>query len=85
MLSKVINVGAGRTHEKWASIPLPVLIALIGMKAGPAEAVREQGRQANDPSPLEELFTGLGLGDVLPQASGGRGQAVLPLQLEPRA
>lgn len=67
-LSRVLNIDAGRTHAKWANIPLPVLLAIIGMKAGPAEAVREQGRQGGDPSPQAELFAELGLENVIPKA-----------------
>jgi hypothetical protein len=73
-LSKILNVDAGRLHTKWASIPLPLLLALVGMKAGPAEAVREQGRQAGKPSMQDTLFAELGLtppdtSDLVP--SGG--------------
>lgn len=45
----------------WAEQPIPFTMAALGVKAGPAEAVREQGRQDGNMAPIDQLLRELGL------------------------
>jgi capsid portal protein len=58
---KVFNTNLPPVRAKWATTPMPFTLAIFGMKAGPAEAVREQGRQAGDPAPVDDALSELGL------------------------
>jgi PBSX family phage portal protein len=46
----------------WAGQPIPFTMAALGVLSGPAEAVREQGRQSGDENPINRLLSDLGLG-----------------------
>ena len=62
VLERVFNTVLPPIRHKWAGIPLPFTMGAFRFKAGPAEAVREQGRQSGDPAPVEQLLGELGLG-----------------------
>lgn len=61
VLSKITQEDFPPLNTIWSKQPMPLTLAVLGIKAGPAEAVREQGRQAGDPSPMEALVAELGL------------------------
>ncbi len=61
LMSKVTQMTFPPLNTIWSKQPMPLTLAILGIKAGPAEAVREQGRQAGDPSPMEALLAELGL------------------------
>lgn len=64
ILSGILKEALPAMNKVWSQQPLPLTMAVLGVKAGPAEAVREQGRQAGDPSPMEQLLQELGLGSM---------------------
>lgn len=61
LMSKVTQMDFPPLNTIWSKQPMPLTLAILGIKAGPAEAVREQGRQDGDPSPMEALIAELGL------------------------
>jgi capsid portal protein len=62
--------------QKWAIQPMPFTLAAFGLRAGPAEAVREQGRQAGDIAPVDQLFDELGLSPDEAVVASGRSPEV---------
>lgn len=61
ILECVFNTELPTIRAQWAAQPIPMTMAALGVKAGPAEAVREQGRQAGDTAPIDRLLRELGL------------------------
>lgn len=61
ILGKIIQEELQPFGTIWATQPLPLTLAIMGIKAGPAEAVREQGRQDGNTSPMEAILQELGL------------------------
>lgn len=66
ILGELIQEDIQPINKMWANQPMPLTLAILGIKSSPAEAVREQGRQAGDPSPIDTLVAELGidLGDT---------------------
>lgn len=60
-LGKVFNQDFPAIKAIWAEQPIPFTMAALGVAAGPAQAVREQGRQAGNAPPIEQLLRELGL------------------------
>jgi capsid portal protein len=78
ILSEILGKDFPVIDELWANQPLPLTIAALTVKAGPAEAVREQGRQDGNPAPIERLLQELGLAPdqaaaILEANTGGEG------------
>jgi capsid portal protein len=61
LLEKSLGFDLPEIDAQWIEQPLPFTIAALGVKAGPAEAVREQGRQAGNPPPIDQLTEELGI------------------------
>jgi capsid portal protein len=62
ILEQVFGVDLPVIRAVWAAQPIPFTMAALGVAAGPAEAVREQGRQDGTASPMNQLLASLGLG-----------------------
>lgn len=61
IISKLIQFELPKKNTIWSSQPVPCTLAILGIKAGPAAAVAEQGRQEGNPAPVEALLAELGL------------------------
>jgi capsid portal protein len=61
LLEKSLGFDLPELDRYWVDQPLPFTLAVLGVKAGPAEAVREQGRQAGNPAPDDLITADLGL------------------------
>jgi PBSX family phage portal protein len=61
LLEKVFDREFPVIRAVWAYQPMPLTLAALGIAAGPAEAVREQGRQDGAASPQNILVRELGL------------------------
>ncbi len=67
VLRSVFGIEFPMHVERWAKQPLPITLASLGVAAGPAEAVRQQGRNAGDASTqTAELLGDVGLDPLAP-------------------
>jgi len=61
LLEKSLGFDLAELNMRWVGQPIPFTMAALGVKAGPAEAVREQGRQEGNPPPDDPLTSDLGI------------------------
>lgn len=60
-VESLLRVNLPPVRAAWAAQPMPLTLAAFGLKAGPAEAVREQSRQQGDSAPADNVLSEVGL------------------------